>query len=113
MRSSNRGHWACVPAVLGCVACIVALGLERVALEVSALVIAGVTVLATILDVSDVRRAESNAHELERRFRELAEAIDEVFWINNPQLTKVDYISPAYERIWGRSCERLYESPRD
>jgi len=23
------------------------------------------------------------------------------------------YISPAYEKIWGRSCRALYASPRD
>ncbi len=47
----------------------------------------------------------------ERRFRELAETIDEVFWIADPKVDRLLYISPAYARVWGRSCESLYEKP--
>jgi PAS domain S-box-containing protein len=50
--------------------------------------------------------------ESERRFRQLAESINEVFWMADPQSTQILYISPAYERVWGRSCESLYEQPR-
>jgi PAS domain S-box-containing protein len=28
-----------------------------------------------------------------------------------PDIGKIVYVSPAYEKIWGRSCESLYESP--
>jgi PAS domain S-box-containing protein len=27
-------------------------------------------------------------------------------------LTRIQYVSPAYEKIWGRSCESLYEDPK-
>ena len=40
------------------------------------------------------------------------ELIEEVFWLTNPEKTKILYISPGYESIWGRSCESLYISPR-
>ena len=49
--------------------------------------------------------------ESERRFRQLAESIREVFWLSDPAKRQVLYISPAYETIWGRSCESLYTSP--
>src|SRR5581483_7511386 len=39
------------------------------------------------------------------------ENIREVFWMMNPQGTEILYISPAYEQIWGRSCEELYRNP--
>jgi len=55
-------------------------------------------------------------HELEQseqRFRQLAENIHEVFWITTPDMSRVIYISPSYEAIWGRSCESLYAAPRD
>ena len=45
-------------------------------------------------------------------FRELTENIDEVFWISDLENTQIIYVSPAYERIWGRSCESLYVSPK-
>jgi PAS domain S-box-containing protein len=64
------------------------------------------------IDITDRLRAERVLAESEQRFRQLAENITEVFWMTDPQTTKVLYISPAYERIWGRSCQSLYENPR-
>ena len=49
----------------------------------------------------------------ERNYRELAENIREVFWITDAEKNKVIYVSPGYEQIWGRTCESLYESPRN
>ncbi len=46
----------------------------------------------------------------EARFRELAENIEEVFWISDSGNPRKLYISPAYETIWGRSCRSAYES---
>ena len=51
--------------------------------------------------------------EKEERFRQLSENIQEVFWLGNPEKDKIIYISPAYEKIWGRSCASLYASPSD
>jgi len=39
--------------------------------------------------------------------RELAESIHEAFWITNTENTKVFYVSPAYERIFQRSCAEI------
>src|ERR1700685_874243 len=39
--------------------------------------------------------------ESEARFRQLAETIDEVFFLVNPSLTEMLYVSPAYENIFG------------
>ncbi|HTF56110.1 MAG TPA: ATP-binding protein [Planctomycetota bacterium] len=39
--------------------------------------------------------------ESEARFREIAETIQEVFWIVTPGLDRVMYVSPAAEKIWG------------
>lgn len=48
----------------------------------------------------------------EDRFRQLAEKINAVFWLSDPAGKEIYYVSPAYERIWGRSCESLYASAR-
>jgi two-component system sensor histidine kinase/response regulator len=50
--------------------------------------------------------------ESEGRFRQLAEAIREVFFLTDPDLGELFYVSPAYEDIFGRSCESLYANPR-
>jgi PAS domain S-box-containing protein len=49
--------------------------------------------------------------EREELFRQMTEAIQEVFWIQTPDGSRVLYVSPAYETIWGRSCASLYREP--
>lgn len=46
----------------------------------------------------------------EERFRQLAENIGEVFWMTDATKSKMLYISPSYEKTWGRSCKSLYDS---
>ncbi|HET9990254.1 MAG TPA: ATP-binding protein [Kofleriaceae bacterium] len=44
-------------------------------------------------------------------FSELAETIDEVFWLRAADGSKMYYVSPAYERVTGRSRAGLYADP--
>jgi PAS domain S-box-containing protein len=53
-------------------------------------------------------RAEQSLYESEERFRQIAENIDEVIWMVDLGMKNLLYINPAYERIWGRSCESAY-----
>ena len=41
----------------------------------------------------------------------LAQRSHDIFWIKNSAFTKQIYISPAYETIWNRTCESMYEDP--
>lgn len=65
-----------------------------------------------VLDVTEQRLANRQLKESELRFRQLAENIDQVFWISSAQKANLLYISPAYQTIWGKSCDSLYEFPR-
>lgn len=67
----------------------------------------------TLQDMTVVRQTEESLRASELRFRQIAENIREVFWLTDPAKSQILYISPAYEAIWGRSCERLYASPHD
>jgi len=49
----------------------------------------------------------------EEKFRLLASNIPEVFWIHQPGLAGMNYVSPAYERIWGRSVTEVMANPGD
>lgn len=60
-------------------------------------------------DISDRKKTEAALKESEERFRQLAEHIESVFWMVNVQPQEIIYISPGYEKIWGRSCADLYE----
>ena len=68
--------------------------------------------LGTVQDITTRKHADLQLRESETRFREVVEAIREVFWVSNPEKTEILYISPGYESIWGRSCSGLYASPQ-
>lgn len=60
-------------------------------------------------DITSRKHSEESLQESEARFCQLAENIQEVFFINALRKLKTLYISPAYEKIWGRTCQSLYE----
>lgn len=55
------------------------------------------------------RLAESELMHL----RQLVETLDQIFFLVAGDMSRVFYVSPAYERITGFSCESLYQNPRD
>ena len=59
-------------------------------------------------EMKERQRAEENLRKSEERFREMADNIREVFWLFDWKKQKAIYVSPAYEVIWGRSIEDLY-----
>ncbi|MCK9152367.1 PAS domain S-box protein [Methanobacterium alcaliphilum] len=48
----------------------------------------------------------------EERFRQLAENIEEVFWIFDVNKGNFLYLSPAYEKIWGHNVESVCKNPK-
>jgi len=56
------------------------------------------------------RQAEQELHVSEERFRQLADNIQEVFWMTDIQNNKELYISPAGAKIWGRPLPTLLQS---
>jgi PAS domain S-box-containing protein len=54
--------------------------------------------------------AEELLYESEERFRQLAEHFEDVVWMTDPDIQRVVYINPAYERVFRRTCESLYQN---
>jgi two-component system cell cycle sensor histidine kinase/response regulator CckA len=56
-------------------------------------------------------RAEEELRASELRFRELAETLEEVFWIADAERQRFLYLSPGFERVFGRNPQEVSETP--
>jgi len=72
-----------------------------------AVFVAVTLVIAFVIDRG--KRAESKLTVSERRFRQLADNIDQVFWVYDLNEERVVYTNPAYETTWGETRENLYQ----
>jgi len=66
----------------------------------------------TFRDITGRKRAENVLRASDEKFHQLADNITDAFWIRSPDMRELHYISPAFERIWGRSAESLYANPQ-
>jgi two-component system, cell cycle sensor histidine kinase and response regulator CckA len=67
-------------------------------------------------ELSEARRlldADAAWRESAARFSQLADHLDQVFWMTDPAREELLYVSPGFEEIWGRPLERLYDDPRE
>lgn len=63
------------------------------------------------IDVTQQRKAEQALRESEQLFREMAENIDEVFWMRTAD--RMLYLNPAFERQTGISVASTYAEPNN
>ncbi|WP_246690538.1 PAS domain S-box protein [Microvirga aerophila] len=52
-------------------------------------------------------RAETALRESEERFRQFGEHSADVLWILDAETMQMEYVSHAYERVWGRSLSEI------
>ncbi|MGC2548610.1 MAG: PAS domain S-box protein [Candidatus Sulfotelmatobacter sp.] len=57
------------------------------------------------------RHAQTVFEDREQEFRQMADNIQEIFWVIDPETRTATYVNPAYETITGRSCQSLLEEP--
>jgi diguanylate cyclase (GGDEF)-like protein/PAS domain S-box-containing protein len=63
------------------------------------------------VDLTAQKLVELCLRTSESRFRQVADNIRDVFFLREADSNRMLYVSPAYARIWGRSCESLYADP--
>ncbi len=68
-------------------------------------------ILMVGLDVTEQKQNERKLLESNERFRQLADNIQEAFWITDAKSGEDIYISQAAETIWGRSVADLMKTP--
>ncbi|MDR3585187.1 MAG: PAS domain-containing protein [Desulfosporosinus sp.] len=62
-----------------------------------------------VQDITRQKLSEINLKDSEEKFREVAVNLGEVIWVR--QYGQLVYISPAYEKVWGRTCQSSYDNP--
>jgi len=60
-------------------------------------------------DITERKQTALQLRRSETRFRQMAETIPSVFWLQDVTHQRILYVSPAYETIWGRDSEALYD----
>ncbi len=64
-----------------------------------------------LAEVREVLAGEASLRVNLEHLSQLTEHIHQVFWITDLSKNRLLYLSPAYERIWGRTREGLYADP--
>jgi len=90
---------------------------ERVVLALR-ISLTGATFLFALLLADVIRKLRRTEKEAKsafadnvQDFQEMAENIQEIFWMMDPRTKKATFVNPAYEDITGRSCQSLIEEP--
>ncbi|MFB2896179.1 PAS domain S-box protein [Aerosakkonemataceae cyanobacterium BLCC-F50] len=64
-----------------------------------------------VLDITDRKQAQEALRQSEERFQEIAHTVNQFFFVRSTITGEYLYVSPAYEKIWHRPCENLYQNP--
>lgn len=65
-----------------------------------------------LIDITREKQMESELLESETRFREIAEATTDVFWVTELEPERIIYVSPAFEAVYGVAPDKIYKDPR-
>lgn len=68
-------------------------------------------IVGTHFDLSERKQSEAALQASEERFRQMASAVSEVFWMATPAMDQVLYVSPAVEELWGHPVEAIVADP--
>ena len=67
--------------------------------------------LAVLRDISRRKQAEAALRESDERYQEMANNIQEIYWMVDAVTKQLIYVNPAYETVTGRSLATLRDNP--
>jgi PAS domain S-box-containing protein len=112
-----RPRWPFVSIIVCCVLLAVVLAVFRTrfrALDIfSAFLLSGAVVFSIliVLYTRSLQRAQHVQLDTEERLQQMADNIQEIFWMIDAKTKKAISVTAAYETITGRSCQSLLEDP--
>ncbi len=76
----------------------------------------GISIVVTDITELEIEKAKIDKIQVELNknevlFSQLADSIKEVFWRTSESMDQIIYVSPAYEKLWGRPVEEIYKNP--
>ena len=110
-------YWQVIPIVLCTVLLAVVLVVFRTRLRAldifSAFLLFGAAVFSIliVLYTRSLQRAQQVQLDTEERLQQMADNIQEIFWMIDAKTKKALSVTAAYETITGRSCQSLLENP--
>ncbi len=110
-------YWQIVPIVLCALLLAVGIAVFRTRLRAldifSAFLLFGAAVFSIliVLYTKSLQRAQQVQLDTEERLQQMADNIQEIFWMIDAKTKKALSVTAAYETITGRSCQSLLENP--
>ena len=69
-------------------------------------------IILNLRDVTEEKIADGIIRESEEKFRQLAENINDIFYISSPDFSTIYYLSPRFKELWGINPETIYKNPQ-
>ncbi|MCU7919180.1 MAG: EAL domain-containing protein [Candidatus Thiodiazotropha sp. (ex Epidulcina cf. delphinae)] len=69
-------------------------------------------VFVTLHDITKRKLTEDKLRESELKFRLVTDTLSDVFWMSTRGIKNMLYINLAYETVWQKSRESLFQNPR-
>ncbi|MFB2921506.1 PAS domain S-box protein [Aerosakkonema funiforme] len=85
--------------------------MQQVVTQVGIAIQQGELVEKLQIELQQRRQTEVALRDSEQKFRQLAENIEDVFFLYTADYSQILYINPAYETIWQQPRKSLYQNP--
>ena len=63
-------------------------------------------------EIAERKQVETALRESDKTFRQIVDHIGQLLWMCSSDGKRVFYVSLAYQRIWGRASQDLYDNPK-